>query len=100
MPIDDFLTDKAARFEARDQAHRNAVLGGGPRSAIAAASRFGGARHVDREDERIDRAGLGASGPAAQLYDHFGITQASLVSPALHVARGRSNTGDRHDRCP
>ena len=38
--------------------------------------------------------GFGASGPAEQLYEHFGITEEAIVARALQVAKGYSNPGD------
>ena len=67
-------------FERQDPAYRSTVLGAAPRVAVEAASPFGWTRYVASEDDVVGMKGFGASGPAKQLYEHFGIT-------AEHVAR-------------
>lgn len=67
------------KFEAQDAAYRREVLGTAPRIAIEAAGRMGWDRYIGENGLFIGMPGFGASGPAAQLYDHFGIT-------AQHVA--------------
>ena len=56
------------------------MLGAAPRVAVEAASPFGWTRYVASEADVVGMNGFGASGPAKQLYEHFGIT-------AEHVAR-------------
>ena len=81
-------------FDGQDQTYREQVLGRAPRIAIEAASKFGWTRYVQSEDDVIGMDGFGASGPAEQLYEHFGITEESIVARALQVAKGYSNPGD------
>ncbi|WP_339641344.1 transketolase [Jannaschia helgolandensis] len=81
-------------FDGQDQTYREQVLGRAPRIAIEAASKFGWTRYVQSEDDVIGMDGFGASGPAEQLYEHFGITEEAIVARALQVAKGYSNPGD------
>ena len=68
-------------FEAQDPTYRRRVLPPGPvRVAIEAGVRFGWDRWLFGENGRRDRGdfvgmdGYGASAPAGELYQHFGIT--------------------------
>ena len=59
------------------------VLGGGPvRIAIEAGCRHGWDRYIGPDGIFIGMAGFGASGPAAALYEHFGITAEAAVAAA------------------
>ena len=70
-------------FEAQDGEYRRAVLGVGTvRVGVEAAVRFGWDRYVGDRDGFIGMTGFGASGPADQLYEHFGITPAAIVKEA------------------
>jgi transketolase len=66
-------------FDQQDPAYRDEVLGPGLRIAIEAASPFGWTRYVGSEDDVIGLRDFGASAPAAELYDHFGITPERVV---------------------
>ncbi|RFU12372.1 transketolase [Rhodobacteraceae bacterium W635] len=69
-------------FEAQPAGYRSEVLGTVPRIAVEAAGTFGWTRYVDSEDDVIGMDGFGASGPAGELYAHFGITKAAIVAKA------------------
>ena len=69
-------------FEKQDRAYRASVLGTAPRIAVEAAGKFGWTRYVDSEDDVIGMNGFGASGPAPELYEHFGITKSAIVERA------------------
>jgi transketolase len=71
------------RFEQQPEDYRANVLGSAPRLAIEAASPFGWTRYVKSEDDVVGMAGFGASAPAEDLYQHFGITAEALVERAL-----------------
>ncbi len=71
------------RFEQQADDYKAFVLGSVPRLAIEAASPFGWTRYVDSEEDVIGMAGFGASAPADDLYQHFGITADALVERAL-----------------
>ena len=55
------------------------VLGGGLRIAVEAAAPFGWTRYVRSEDDVVGMTGFGASAPAQELYEHFGITPERIV---------------------
>ncbi|MEK0083160.1 transketolase [Benzoatithermus flavus] len=74
-------------FEEQDEAYRMAVLGTAPRIAVEAASPFGWTRYVASERDVIGMRSFGASAPAKDLYEHFGITAAAVAERArLRVA--------------
>jgi transketolase len=61
-------------FEAQPASWRDAVLGAAPRIAVEAAVRQGWDRYIGPEGRFIGMSGFGASGPADELFRHFGIT--------------------------
>ena len=67
-------------FEQQDAAYRRTVLGPGTvRVGIEAAVRQGWDRWIGEDGVFIGMSGFGASGPAAALYKHFGITAEAVV---------------------
>jgi len=71
-------------FERQDAAYRQSVLGAGTvRVGVEAAVRFGWDRYLGIDGGFIGMRGFGASGPAAELYRHFGITADAIVAEAL-----------------
>jgi transketolase len=71
-------------FEAQSEAYRAEVLGGAPRVAVEAAARLGWDRWIGERGAFIGMSGFGASGPAADLYKHFGVT-AEAMAEAAHT---------------
>jgi transketolase len=69
-------------FDQQPQDYRETVLGDAPRIAVEAASKFGWTRYVASEADVIGMNGFGASGPAEELYSHFGITRDAIVARA------------------
>ncbi|SEB08118.1 transketolase [Variovorax sp. YR216] len=70
-------------FDAQDAAYRASVLPqGGVRVAVEAAVRFGWDRYLGERGGFIGMAGFGASGPADELYAHFGIVPSAVVAEA------------------
>ncbi|UIJ72744.1 transketolase [Aurantimonas sp. HBX-1] len=69
------------RFEAQSPEYRHAILGDGTSLAVAieAGIRQGWDRFIGRDGIFVGMTGFGASGPAPALYEHFGITAASVV---------------------
>ena len=73
-------------FEEQDEAYRRKVLPAGPvRVAVEAAVRFGWDRWLFGERGKRDKGAFvgmdsfGASAPADELYEHFGITAKAVV---------------------
>ncbi|MBC6718019.1 transketolase [Aurantimonas sp. DM33-3] len=73
-------------FEEQDEAYRKSVLGTAPRIAIEAAARLGWDRWIGENGRFIGMTGFGASAPAPQLYEKFGITPQAVVDAALEIA--------------
>ena len=70
-------------FERQDAAYKAKVLGTEKhRIAIEAGVRTGWDRFIGVEGTFIGMTGFGASAPAEQLYDHFGITAEAVVKAA------------------
>jgi len=68
-------------FEAQDAGYRASVLGQGTvRIGIEAAMRFGWDRWLGDNGGFIGMTGFGASGPADELYRHFGITVDAVLA--------------------
>jgi transketolase len=74
-------------FAAQPVAYREAVLGPAPRVAVEAAVRFGWERWVGENGTGVGMEGFGASAPAVQLYEHFGITAANVAAAARKLVR-------------
>ncbi len=75
-------------FEAQSPHYRAAVLGTAPRVGIEAAARLGWDRWLGDASAFIGMKGFGASAPAADLYDHFGITVDAAAAAAITLAKG------------
>jgi transketolase len=70
-------------FEQQDAAYRRATLRPDTvRVGVEAAVRFGWDRYLGEGGGFVGMAGFGASGPAEQLYEHFGITPRAIVQEA------------------
>jgi transketolase len=69
-------------FAAQPAEYREAVLGQAPRVAVEAAVRQGWDAWLRQDDEFVGMPGFGTSGPASQLYQHFGITAAGVAEAA------------------
>ena len=74
-------------FEAQSESYRAAVLGTAPRVGIEAAVRQGWDRWIGERGAFIGMNGFGASGPAAALYAHFGITAEAVVAAATALVK-------------
>jgi transketolase len=76
------------RFEAQDEAYREAVLPSVNaeqilRVSIEAGTTFGWERLTMAKGLRFGLDGFGASAPAGDLYDHFGLTVDKIVPQVL-----------------
>jgi len=69
-------------FVQRDAAEQAAVLGAAPRVGVEAAIRQGWDALLRPGDGFIGMTGFGASAPAPQLYQHFGITAQAVADAA------------------
>ncbi|HRK18198.1 MAG TPA: transketolase [Hyphomicrobiaceae bacterium] len=76
-------------FAAQAKAYRDEVLGGAPRIIVEAAMQQSWDRYLRDGDAFVGMSGFGASGPAAKLYEHFGIT-AKAVADAAKKAVGKA----------
>ena len=71
------------RFEQQDASYKAAVLGPETvRIGIEAAVGLGWDRYIGEQGAFIGMQGFGASAPAADLYEHFGITADAIVTAA------------------
>ncbi|MCG6114675.1 MAG: transketolase [Mesorhizobium sp.] len=70
-------------FEKQDEDYRKAIIGAAPvRIAVEAGIRLGWDRIIGSDGIFIGMDGFGASGPAEELYKHFGITADAVVAAA------------------
>ncbi len=69
-------------FAEQDADYRDQVLGSAPRVGIEAAIAQGWAPVLRTGDEFVGMSSFGASGPAGDLYEHFGITTAAVIAAA------------------
>ena len=74
-------------FEEQDAAYRKQVLGTAPRIAIEAAARLGWDRWIGEDGHFIGMTGFGASAPAPEVYEKFGITTAAVVEAAGRMVK-------------
>jgi len=72
-------------FATQDAAWRASVLGTAPRIGIEAAVRQGWEGLLRPEDGFIGMTGFGASAPAPELYEHFGITADQTAAKAREL---------------
>ncbi len=83
-------------FEEQDEKYRRKVLPAGPvRIAIEAGLRFGWDRWLYGERGKREKSGFvgmhgfGASAPAGELYEHFGITPGAVAEKARDLVAGK-----------
>lgn len=76
-----------ALFDAQDIMYQEEVLGLAPRIAIEAASKYGWEKYVGLTGDIIGMDGFGASGPAEELYPHFGITVEEIIESVKNSAK-------------
>ena len=74
-------------FDAQPEPYRQEVLGTVPRVAVEAGSKFGWERYVGCNGDIIGMDGFGASGPADELYNYFGITVEEIVDSIKNCIR-------------
>ncbi len=74
-------------FRAQPAAYRDGVLGEAPRIGIEAAVEQGWCEWLRPADRFVGMKGFGASAPAPQLFEHFGITAAAVVETARALVK-------------
>ncbi len=74
-------------FEQQDEAYQQLVLGEAPRVVIEAASSFGWHKWAGEKGIVLGIVHFGASAPADQLYQAFGLTSARVVEAALSLIK-------------
>ena len=73
-------------FDQQDEDYKKAILGiGHPKVAIEAAVGFGWERYIGADGIFVGMTSFGASGPAEDLYTHFGITPEAVI----HAVKSR-----------
>ena len=72
-------------FLEQDEAYRKSVLGEAPRVAVEAGGGLSWDRFLGGNGHFVGMNSFGASGPADQLYAHFGITPKAIVEKALSL---------------
>ena len=69
-------------FDKQNDNYKLKVLGNSPRIAIEAACEMGWSKYIGEDGIFIGMSSFGASGPAPDLYKHFGITSEAIVEQA------------------
>ena len=72
----------AGLFDHQDADYQAAVLGDGARVAVEAAVSLGWEKYHGPTGRFVGMSSFGASAPAADLYNHFGITAEAVVAAA------------------
>jgi transketolase len=90
------------RFEAQDELYRESVLPSAEpeqilRVSIEAGSTFGWERLVMAKGLKFGLDGFGASAPAKDLYDHFGLTADKIV-PQVLAALAKESSAPREPK--
>jgi transketolase len=90
----------ADRFAEQDDAYRDRVLPPSCRARVSveALATLGWERWLTDDGEAIGMTGFGASGPAQQLYEHFGFTPERIAERGRAVVervRASARGGDR-----
>lgn len=75
------------KFEQQDTGYQRMILGSAPRIAIEAAARMGWDRWIGDGGAFIGMESFGASAPAEELYEHFGITAERVADMAQHLVK-------------
>jgi transketolase len=73
-------------FRGQDAAYQAATLGNKPRVIVEAGVQAGWEEWMQPGDVFVGMSTFGMSAPAAQVYEHFGITAEAVVGHALSLA--------------
>ena len=74
-------------FETQPDAYRAKVLGTAPRIGVEAAVRLGWDRWIGENGRFIGMRSFGASAPAPELYNYFGITPEAVTTAAIALIK-------------
>lgn len=74
-------------FDAQDTAYRAETLGTAPRIAIEAGVQQGWDKYIGENGAFVGMNSFGASAPASQLFQHFGITVEATVAAAQKLLK-------------
>ena len=74
-------------FDQQSDHYRQSVLGSAPRIAVEALTGFGWDRYLRPQDVFIGMTDFGASGPAPELYEYFGITKEAICETAERLVQ-------------
>ncbi len=72
-------------FESQEENYKREVLGTAPRLAVEAGIEQGWSKYTGNADNFIGMKGFGASAPAPDLFEHFGINIASVCAKAKQI---------------
>ena len=75
-------------FDKQPSDYKEKVLGNCPRIAVEAAAKFGWEKYTGLNGAVIGMDSFGASGPASELYPHFGITAEKVVEEVINLCAG------------
>jgi len=74
-------------FDQQDAAYHASVLGTAPRVGVEAAIVTGWEKYLGDNSAFVGMTGFGASAPAEELYEHFGITADATVAAAKKLLK-------------
>ena len=74
-------------FDQQDGSYKKEVLGNCPRIAVEAACEMGWSKYIGEKGVFIGMNSFGASGPASDLYEHFGITTKAIMTSAKSLLK-------------
>ena len=74
-------------FDQQDGSYKKEVLGNCPRIAVEAACEMGWSKYIGEKGVFIGMNSFGASGPALDLYEHFGITTKAIMASAKSLLK-------------
>jgi transketolase len=72
-------------FRAQSSDYRSNVLGSAPRLAVEAGTAMSWHEWLGRRGAFVGLSDFGASGPAADLFEHFGLTAQRVVAMGQHI---------------
>jgi transketolase len=75
-------------FREKPEHYKAEVMGNAPRVAVEAGVRQGWDEWLGGSGEFVGMASFGASAPAGQLFEHFGITAENVVAASKRVMKG------------